>query len=145
MHTVTTSQPYEYIKDHNFSSWNWQWIECYPPHNWKWPIHTVLSDYPYQSISSAPYLHHSRRDCPRALRQSGKQRWLDLSESQDPIWGCLVKPFFFQKNIYLLIWLFWVLDAARGIFIVSYGIFHCGPQTIELQCAGLAALRHVGP
>ena len=33
--------------------------------------------------------------------------------------------FFFLKNIYVFIWLYWVLVAARGIFAASREIFHC--------------------
>ena len=32
---------------------------------------------------------------------------------------------FFKKNIYLFIWLCWVLVVARGIFFATYRIFSC--------------------
>ena len=46
----------------------------------------------------------------------------------------IVCTFFFLKNIYLLIWLHWILAAAhRGslIFVAACGIFSCGMQTLS--------------
>ena len=36
----------------------------------------------------------------------------------------------FLKNIYLFIWLHWVLVEARGIFIATRGIFSCSMRDL---------------
>ena len=39
--------------------------------------------------------------------------------------------YFILKNIYLFIWLGWVLVVARGIFVVACGIFcSCGMRDL---------------
>ena len=54
--------------------------------------------------------------------------------------GCPRCPFFFSSffffNIYVFIWLRWVLVVARGIFIAACGIFHCSVRDLSLQRVG---------
>ena len=44
----------------------------------------------------------------------------------------------FLKNIYLFIWLCWVLVAARGIFVAACGIFRCGTRTLRCSTWALS-------
>ena len=40
----------------------------------------------------------------------------------------LISFLFFFFNIYLFIWLHWVLVVARGIFVEAWGIFRCSAR-----------------
>ena len=47
--------------------------------------------------------------------------------------GAQIKYLFFLSffNIYLFLWLCWVLVVAGGLFVTAYGVFHHGTWTLS--------------